>query len=387
MLPQYLFGIALYLPLLGISLPALAAPYTPVSDAAVLEQLPWSARSTVGDDIRLLQEGLAQRPADATLAGALARRYIELARKTSDPRYLGYAQAALAPWWEQVQPPAAIQLLRATLRQSNHEFEAALADLAVLLQHNPYDAQARLTRAAIWQVRGDYLQAKRDCAYLSSALLAAACLAPVLSVNGEADRAYTLLQPHVTTSSEPWLTGLLAEIALRRGALQVAERHFRQALATTAPDAYLLAAYSDFLLDQKRPHEVIELLRDQQRADGLLLRLALAQQQVDPAQAARHIDTLRTRFAAAHARGDDRHLREEGRFTLALLQEPHTALTLALHNWKVQRETADARLVLEAAQAANQPAAAQPVLDWLTQTKLDDPWITPLAQQLRDTRR
>ncbi len=275
MLPQYLFGIALYLPLLGISLPALAAPYTPVSDAAVLEQLPWSARSTVGDDIRLLQEGLAQRPADATLAGALARRYIELARKTSDPRYLGYAQAALAPWWEQVQPPAAIQLLRATLRQSNHEFEAALADLAVLLQHNPYDAQARLTRAAIWQVRGDYLQAKRDCAYLSSALLAAACLAPVLSVNGEADRAYTLLQPHVTTSSEPWLTGLLAEIALRRGALQVAERHFRQALATTAPDAYLLAAYSDFLLDQKRPHEVIELLRDQQRADGLLLRLAL----------------------------------------------------------------------------------------------------------------
>jgi hypothetical protein len=40
-------------------------------------------------------------------------------------------------------------------------------------------------------------------------------------------------------------------------------------------------------------------------------------------------------------------------------------LTLALDNWSVQRERIDARLVLEAAAAAEMPSASQPVRDWL----------------------
>ena len=52
-------------------------------------------------------------------------------------------------------------------------------------------------------------------------------------------------------------------------------------------------------------------------------------------------------------------------FALYLIDEPQRALTLALDNWAVQREAIDARLVLEAAQAAGEPAAAELVRVWI----------------------
>ena len=52
-------------------------------------------------------------------------------------------------------------------------------------------------------------------------------------------------------------------------------------------------------------------------------------------------------------------------------------------NWMMQRAPWDARVLLEAADAANEPQAAAPVLTFLEQTKLQDPIIEPLAQQLR----
>jgi hypothetical protein len=56
---------------------------------------------------------------------------------------------------------------------------------------------------------------------------------------------------------------------------------------------------------------------------------------------------------------------------------------MALRNWQVQRAPWDARVVLEAALAANEPKAAEPVLVFLQQTQLEDPIIEPLARELR----
>ena len=53
-----------------------------------------------------------------------------------------------------------------------------------------------------------------------------------------------------------------------------------------------------------------------------------------------------------------------------LLDRPARALQLARENWATQREPADARILLEAALAAGDPAAARPVLDWLERTGL-----------------
>jgi Tfp pilus assembly protein PilF len=179
------------------------------------------------------------------------------------------------------------------------------------------------------------------------------------------------------------LTGL-AEIAVRADDAAAAERDFRAALALGIKDAYLLGAYADFLLDRGRPAEARELLAGETRADPLLLRLALAEQALGAPELAAHVDALTARFAASRMRGDTVHRREEARFTLHLLNDPATALQLAAENWRVQRETWDARLVLEAALAADEPSAAADVLDWLKATGLDDPQIARLVRRLRE---
>jgi len=53
-----------------------------------------------------------------------------------------------------------------------------------------------------------------------------------------------------------------------------------------------------------------------------------------------------------------------------------------LANWRVQREPADARLVLEAALACGDKPAAKQVLDWLKANKLEDRRLQTLAKQL-----
>ena len=81
------------------------------------------------------------------------------------------------------------------------------------------------------------------------------------------------------------------------------------------------------------------------------------------------------------------HLGAESRFRLHLLDEPAAALRLARENWTVQREPIDARLVLEAALAAGDGAAARPVVGWLEETGLEDVRLAALARRLEEAGR
>ena len=137
-------------------------------------------------------------------------------------------------------------------------------------------------------------------------------------------------------------------------------------------DFYLLGAYADFLLDRNRSPEVLSLLRDQTRADPLLLRYALALQAQNSKELPAQVEQLRDRFEASRLRGDRVHLREEARFTLHLLNAPQAALTLAQENWQVQKEPADVRILLEAALAADDAAAVDAVKEWLKNSQLED---------------
>ena len=73
-----------------------------------------------------------------------------------------------------------------------------------------------------------------------------------------------------------WIHTRLAEMAIRLQRSAEAEAHFKEALALGVTDQFLLGAYADFLLQQKRPAEVLTLLAGWERSDILLLRLALA---------------------------------------------------------------------------------------------------------------
>ena len=367
-----------------------AAPYLPSSGKQVIETLPRRG-DPVQQELRRLRAQLNAQPGDVALATSLARRYIALGRSETDPRYLGYAQAALAPWWQQAAPPPAVRLLRATLLQSTHQFPAALADLKGVLAVEPKNAQAWLTLATVQTVQGDYANATASCARLSSLsteLITVTCIAQVGALTGRAQPSENLLALTLERSGATapelhvWVLTLLAEMAQRRDAATVAEARFQQALALSPNDSYLLGAYADFLLEQKRPSRVAALLADQTRIDALLLRRALAlQQQGQTTALAADVTELAARFDAAMLRGDTVHQREQARFEL-LRRNPAYALRLARQNWAVQKEPADVHIYLEAALQAGDRAAAQPVIDWLATHKMEDAAASRLIRQL-----
>jgi tetratricopeptide (TPR) repeat protein len=371
---------------------AVATPSVPADDGQVLERLPIAPLDPSARQLQALRRQLAEQPGNVALATRVAWRYIEQGRSLSDPRYYGYAQAALAPWWELPEPPIPVLILRATIRQHGHDFESALTDLLRALQADPENGQAWLTQALIQQVRGAYADAKRSCLHVlqvADPLVAVTCVSGVGSLSGEATKSYDMLRRALqqanapSTSARLWVLTVLAEIAARMGQPQVAEGHFKQALALGVRDEYLLGAYADFLLDQDRPQAVVPLLANETRADALLLRLAIAEQRVGSAAVDGHLEELRARFAASRLRGEAVHRREEARFALQCLKQPRQALDLARANWTVQREPWDARVLLESALAAGEPTAAQPVLDFLTQTALEDVQLARLREQLR----
>jgi predicted Zn-dependent protease len=370
--------------------PAFAKPYLPADDTIVLERLPEKTDPSLRD-VKRLRVALDRNPSDLNLASRLARRAIEAARETGDPRFLGQAQAALTPWWTDPDPPASALLLRATLKQSTHDFNGALADLERLLARNPNDGQALLTRATVLTVQGRYSEARADCARvakLTVPLVAIACDAGPASVSGEAEAAYRALTAALATPAlarnsadlAEWASTLAAEIAQRRGDVGAAETHFRAALALDPRDPYLLGAYADFLLERDRPAEVVPLLKDYPRNDSLLLRLALAEARLPDAREAfeAHRAELKDRFDAARQRGDSLHRREEARYTLELAGDSASALKLAQDNWKVQRESADLRILVATARAANDAAALSEATDWAHKNHLEDATLTAL---------
>lgn len=377
--------------LLAASCGAAAAPYIPADGNQVVERLP-SRADPVQRELRRLRTALAANPQDLGLATALAQRYIEQARIEGDPRYLGYAQAALAPWWNQAGPPDAVLVLRATLRQSTHQFAAALADLDLAVRRNSGNAQAWLTRATVEMVTGDLAAARASCMRLYSrapALVVQTCLSSVGSVGGQAAASYRQLldvrarHPLDAPGVGVWVATLLAEMAARSGDDAAAETHFRNALALGEPDSYLLGAYADFLLDHDRAPEVVRLLRDKTRVDALLLRYALALQATGSPDARGQTEALRARFHDAMLRGDTVHRREQARFELALRRDPAAAVRLAKANWQVQKEPADLRILAECALASGDPEAARLLHGWLRSSRIEDRRVAAIAARVR----
>lgn len=370
---------------------ASATPYIPKDGKQVVERLP-SRADPVQRELLRLRTALNATPNDVALASTLAQRYIEQARLDGDPRYLGYAEAALRPWWKLAEPPEQVLVLRATLRQSTHQFPAALIDLDQAVKRDSSNVQAWITRATVQMITGDFAAAKASCMRLYSRapqLVIQTCLSNIANVSGQGPASYQLLARTLQDARDTppairiWVTTLLAEMAARAGDNRAAAAYFKAALAIDQADSYLLAAYADFLLDQDKAPEVASLLKDKTRADALLLRYALALHAMHAANAAEQIDALRTRFDAAMLRGDTVHQREQARFELALRNNPAVAVKLAKLNWAVQKEPADFRILAETAAASGDAEARALVVDWLTKSRLQDSTVTPEVLRLK----
>jgi len=368
----------------------------PTRDDAIVERLP----THLGDAAQRRAEIAAERaqrarlranPTGLGLALKAANDALARGRRRGDPRELGVAQAALAPWWNAPAPPPEVRLVRATALQSQHFFQEALTELDAILDTPqgipaPVRAQAELTRSGVQQVLGRFAQAEQGCRRLAGSdylelgagvrLNGLACLAELSSLQGHADAAAATLArlagaPDVGSAPDApgWLTLMRAELAQRRGD-PAAGALFAAALRA-GDDVYTRCAHADWLLDQHRPAEVLALLEGHEEADPVLLRVALADKLLygahDPRTRAAAA-TLGERYDAALLRGDRSHGREQSRYELELRGDARAALGFATSNWAVQHEPADALVLARAAAAAKRPGAAAPLWQFQRET-------------------
>jgi len=395
--PLFLQVIGVFLPPLAVLAvtvaclaPAhlLAAPRLPTDPAEVLERLPMRPADATARELAGLRAAVTraatEAPDDPLPAARLAGRYYELAVARGDPRYIGYADAVLAPFARN--RTAAVLAVRGQLRQYRHDFDGALQDFAAALEADPQFASAHAWRGAIYLVQANYAAAKSECdalLALDRATLYGGCIGLVLAYGGRMEAGYAALQRALDETRDAgnrlWLLTRLGEVAAWRGQPEAAERHYRAALALGIDDGYLLAAWSDFLLDRQRPAEVVKWLAGWEASDGLLLRLALAGTALKQPAAKAHVQALADRFAAAKVRGDTTHRAEEARYLMHLAGDPGAALAVAAANYRVQREPRDARVLLEAAIAARDAGAAQPVRDWLRSSGFEDAQLRQLG--------
>jgi hypothetical protein len=313
-------------------------------------------------------------------------------RPPTTPSDAAACAATRASWaW----PRPRSRLVRATVLQSQHFFYDALKELdAVLALPNvslPVRAQAELTRSGVQQVLGHFAEAEAGCKRLAGVdfmplgsgvrLNGLACMAELSSLQGHADTAAATLarlagapdaSSAATIAGSPppgWLNLMRAELAQRRGD-PAAGALFAAALKANA-DVYTQCAYADWLLDQHRPAEVLALLKGNEAADPVLLRVALAYKQLHGRNNALTRDAttmLGDRYDAALLRGDKSHGREQSRYELGLHGDTHAALVLAKSNWNVQHEPADEVVLAQAAHAAHRDAAAEPLWQFLRET-------------------
>jgi tetratricopeptide (TPR) repeat protein len=363
--------------------PARVATFEPAGDAAPLERLPGGARES-----RALRLGREQSSGGGdALALELARRHLDAARATGDPREAGRALAALARRADDPSPPADVRVVRAAVAQHLHAFDAAIAELDAVLEREPGHLQARWLRASVLRAIGRLDEAAADCAALAGAGASApasahACVADLASLRGDRAASGALearLAAHPPAASERgWIDLVRAEIAEREGRGDDALRAYRTALLRGADGPYARVAFADALMDRGRLSEALAVIDGAPATDAVevLRAIALARAGDERAEAAAR--AVRARFAAEDARDvdpvrdDARHLRERARFALDVERAPRAALALAERNWARQKEPADARLLLRAAAAAGRDAAAAPVRAFVARHRITD---------------
>lgn len=325
---------------------------TPASADQVIEKLPARVRSIISS------------PETAAIA---ARQAITLARQTADTRYLGRAQATLAPWWDKKDAPVELAVLQATVLQSRHEFNAARVVLSQVLKREPNHAQGWLTMATIERLSGNYPDALLACDQVARAgavLYSQACKFETISLQGGQDQARRGLQDlrrqTMDTSVQAWLMSLQAENDERAGKDLLAWTGYQASLAL-AQDGYTALAAADLLLRTQRPQEAKTLLSGQPNSDAVLIRRAQAAKMLQDSGWHAIAKEVQERFAALALRGDTpaTHAREQALAYLWLDTEGTRALQAAKLNLTLQKEPFDWWLAMASAKLAGQNVETQ----------------------------
>jgi hypothetical protein len=418
-LTRALLGLTAILLMAGTAAPARAVTsITPAGDDMVVERLGAASGKAWRERHRAM---VARADPSTAAAAAAAADALQRARRSGDPRDLGEAQAALGAWWSHPAPPPDVRLMRATILQSLHRFDDAMADLDALLRpaasalaaspqaatndqaatrptsrplssdvsasSAPTDTspiastsvrrQTRLVRAALHQVQGRLNEARADCEALATELrssgsrttphqrAAQACLAELRSLQGDpngAERALAAL--HAGDPEDAWLALLRAELALRTDRPLDAVRLLEPFTSSAGAEIYAIATHADALLQAGRADAALALLdrrapTDVALPEALQLRRAITRARLRHADARGDAAALRRSLDSARQRGDTPHLREEAWLALDVEGDAARAWRLATDNWRTQKEPIDALLFVRSAMAAGQGSQAR----------------------------
>jgi len=307
----------------------------------------------------------------------------------------------LAPWIARSAVPAPLLILEANILQQRHEFAAAIELLDRAIAQDPRSGQARLVRANVNIVKGDYEHARPDCAWLMGSgeqWAGTVCIAQVLGSTGQLQRARALLGRLMAgcaavpsgqgqtgqgqTGQGPtaevlaWTLSVRADLALRAGALPEAQDMLTRSVGLAPTSDYARLALADVLIAGNRLAEAVGVLDTARPSAGVLLRRSIAQSRTHAGGTPDSLAELKERFNVSAQRGERTHLREETRLALEFPQSGaesrHAALVLARDNFSVQRETEDIRLFARAAVDARDPDALAILTEWLRRSHYED---------------
>ncbi|HEY8266967.1 MAG TPA: tetratricopeptide repeat protein [Steroidobacteraceae bacterium] len=322
-------------------------------------------------------------PADAgdpERAAIDAEAFLRLARTTRDARYFGRAEALVEPWIARQDATPRLLVAAADLAQQRHDFANARQLLDRAIGADPGDGGARMQRANVALLLGDYEAARRDClAVLQSGATfpGTVCLASTMTGPGSLQRARRLLTPlddagPAAPDIARWLLLTESDLALRDGDARAARDYLARAHALDPDHEETRARLAELLIEQGDAAGALTLARGSTVSAALLVRRIRAAAGIDAGEAAsarRELDAL---LAVGRLRGTTPHLREEGELALFVDRDAARALALARQNFALQKDTPDVRLLLGAAVAAGDKPTLAELRRWLASTGFED---------------
>jgi Flp pilus assembly protein TadD len=326
----------------------------------------------------LLDAWRADRTAESA-GTVLAAAFMERARSLREPMYFGRAEAVLAPLASKSGASVTLRRMYAQVLQHRHDFTSAETLLDSALRDAPHDDDARLLRASVRLVRGDFSGARADCAHLAAtggvgATAGFTCLAEALAGSGNFERALGLLDAvpadplAMQLSTRAYLLATRAELRERSHDIAGAVADYREALSLAPQDDSIRAALADSLAQWGKADEARQLLDIEKPSLALLVRSAAL---FEGARRAELAARARAWLDLEGARGDALHYREAA--MLALINADFAgALAAARRNFEEQKELADVRVLARAARAARDPSALNALRQWLNETGYRD---------------
>lgn len=240
-------------------------------------RFPLDPKADGADDVAFLEARIARSPEGLDLA-ALARAYLNRARRTGQSRWIDDAEAAARRSLEilPVSNGGAVLAL-AQAAQMKHGFAESLALCERVLGDRPRDARALALQATARLGLGDVAGALRsadglvDRSPISEHL---ALRAVVLAAGGHEREALhdfrkaAALEEPGDAEGSAWLRAMWARLALQRGRADDAEDLLREALRIHPWSSTALGLLGDLELERGRIDEADRAFRDAFQASG-----------------------------------------------------------------------------------------------------------------------